>query len=94
MTNACSGIIQTSLEDLVDSIGSVSPNLTDWSEKQREERADQVRPALKYLEETVGENAAIEMEWMAIQWDRIGYLVGLRCVLFYLKQPFVIAVCM
>lgn len=38
-----------------------------WSEKQREESSEKVRPALeKYLGELYGENGEVPMEWTAI----------------------------
>lgn len=38
-----------------------------WSEKQREESSEKVRPALeKYLGELYGGNGEVPMEWTAI----------------------------
>jgi hypothetical protein len=38
-----------------------------WTDKQRKENEDKVRPAVeKYVVDTYGENADIEMKWVAI----------------------------
>lgn len=38
-----------------------------WADKQRKENEDKVRPAVeKYVVDTYGKNADIEMKWVAI----------------------------
>lgn len=38
-----------------------------WADKQREENADKVRPAMeKYMLDTYGEKGDIDMQWVAI----------------------------
>lgn len=61
--------ISLSVPDLVEMTAIMLPMVIKffWTEKQREESSDKVRPALeKYLRELYGENGEVPMQWTAI----------------------------
>jgi hypothetical protein len=61
--------IQLSVPEFVEMTVIMFPMVTKffWTETQRKESSEKVRPALeKYLEELYGENGDVPMQWTAI----------------------------